>query len=79
MLDHPTLSEKNENLILQVPYDVEFDFKYRHYSMRLLNNYSVQESILEKREDLESLGKLPRGRVLRPRIDEKVPKANANP
>ena len=76
MLDHPTLIEKNENTILQVPYDVEFDFKDKHYSMRLINNYGVQESILEKREDLESRGKLPRGRVFCLSIDEKGAKIN---
>ena len=76
MLDHPTLIEKNKNPILQVPYDVEFDFRGKHYSMRLINNYGIEESILEKRKDLESRGKLPRGRVFCLSINEKETKVN---
>ena len=74
MVDRPTLIEINNNPVLQVPYDVEFDFNGKHYSMRLINHFGVQESILEKREDLESRGKLPRGHVFCLSIDEKETK-----
>lgn len=74
MMDRPTLIKKNNIPILHVPYDVEFDFKGKHYSMRLINHFGIQESILEKREDLESRGKLPRGRVFCLSIDDKEAK-----
>lgn len=74
MVDRPTLIKRNNIPILQVPYDVEFDYNGKHYSMRLINHFGIQESILEKREDLESRGKLPRGRVFCLSIDDKETK-----
>lgn len=74
MVDRPTLIEINNNPVLQVPYDVEFDFNGKHYSMCLVNHLGLEESILEKRNDLESRGKLPRGRVFCLSIDEKETK-----
>lgn len=73
-LEKPWIDNDYEDPVLFVPYDVEFDYNGKHYSMRLINNWGVEKSILDKRNELLQRGKTPRGRTFCLTIDETGPK-----
>ena len=45
-LDRATVKETKTGSVLQVPYEVEFDYNEKHFRMRLINHLGIQESIL---------------------------------
>ena len=75
-LDRATVKETKTGSVLQVPYEVEFDYNEKHFRMRLINHLGIQESILSKRDELLAQGKKARGRVFCLNIDEKETKVD---